>query len=484
VQASDFFKETSMTTTSILRVLSLCAIQVALSLSLVAHQEGQAGDPEKLVRAYVAAFNGGEEAMRGFMTENFSKTALGQMSVDMRLSVYRQLRTDMESISLNSIEDANSTAVSALMHTKKDEWFLFTFRLEEEPPHNIIGIRVEDTVPPDSSSRSPLSEKEALREVAQYLEHESKMDAFSGAVLLARDEQAIWKKAYGMASKEFQVPNRPDTKFNLGSINKIFTQISIGQLYEDGKLSMADPIQKFIPEYPNTRAAQKVTIRHLLDMSSGIGDFFGEKFEKTPKDLFRKNSDFLQIFAGDSLMFEPGTKRQYSNGGYVVLGAIIEKTSGQNYYEYVRDHIFRPAGMMSTESYQADESVPNLAEGYTHEGFEKNEWRKNIYSRPARGSSAGGGYSTAEDLLKFTIALKKKSFFKKPDTWGALHGEPPGSNAQKQGGLGIAGGAPGINAAIETGIGKGYAAIVLSNYDPPAAERVMKKIRSIMSRAR
>jgi CubicO group peptidase (beta-lactamase class C family) len=215
-------------------------------------------------------------------------------------------------------------------------------------------------------------------------------------------------------------------------------------------------------------------------MTSGIGDFFGEKFENTPKDKLRTIDDFLPMFANDSLKFEPGSQRQYSNGGYIVLGAIIEKISGESYYDYVWEHIFKPTGMLNIESYEADIPVPNLAEGYTREETDK-PWRKNIYTRPARGSSAGGGYSTAEDLLKFTIALEKQTFFKNPETWETLRGEPSGLKSQRQDGLGIFGGAPGINSGIETKIGKGFTAIVMSNYDPPTAEDVMKKIREFLT---
>ena len=446
-------------------------------------QQGQTGKSNDLVEKYIAAFNGGEETMRIFLTENVSKASLEQRPVEARLSIYKQMRANMEELALNQIQEATATSISALMHTKKDEWFLFTFELEPEPPHKIVGIRVEDTDGPESTGASKMTEMEALKTIAQYLGEQSKKDQFSGSVLIARNNKPILKRSFGMASKEFKFKNTPETKFNLGSINKIFTQIAIGQLYEDGKLSFNDPIIKYLPDYLNKTAAEKVTIRHLLDMSSGVGDFFGEKFENTPKDRFRTIGDFLPMFAGDSLKFEPGTQRQYSNGGFIVLGAIIEIASGQSYYDYVKEHIFKPAGMSNTDSYEADIPVPNLAEGYTRDSSVQS-WRKNIYTRPARGSSAGGGYSTVEDLLKFIIALERKLFLKNAETWNTLRNQPGRSGNQQQGGMGIFGGAPGINSGIETNIGNGYTAIVMSNYDPPSAESIMKKIRGILKRVR
>ncbi|MBI5020729.1 MAG: beta-lactamase family protein [Ignavibacteriales bacterium] len=434
----------------------------------------------KIVEKYVEAFNSGEESMKKYFLENISSKSLKARPIETRLAVYKQLKSDMGSIELKKIEIVSESMVSAVVYTQKKEWFQFLFELDTEMSNKILSIRIEDTDEPQSSSSAKLSETEALQSIIKYLDEETSKDQFSGVALIAKNGKPIFKRAYGEANKEFNVRNRPDTKFNLGSINKIFTQIAVGQLYEHGRLSFNDPIVKYIPEYPNKTAAEKVTIRHLLDMSSGIGDFFGEKFDSTPKDRFRTLGDFLSMFANDSLTFEPGTQRQYSNGGYIVLGLIIEKVSGQSYYDYVKEHIFKIAGMPNTDSYETDIPIPNLAEGYTRDSLNR-LWRKNIYTRPALGSSAGGGYSTVEDLLSFVSALEKGILFKEKDTWNILKGEPVNKDDKKQGGMGIFGGAPGINSGIETDIGKGYSAIVMSNYDPPTAMKAMKKIRSFLS---
>jgi len=446
-------------------------------------QEGKSAKSDELIEKYITAFNGGEETMKTFLLENVSASSLKERPIEMRLNMYRQMHGDVKDLTLNKIVETSPSSVTALISASNDAWLLFTFLFESKTGNKIEGIRIEQTDPPDSSATAKMTEPEAVRTIAQFLDQQAKKDIFSGSIVIAKDGTILFKSAYGLANKEFKVRNRPGTKFNLGSINKIFTQIAIGQLFEQGKLSLSDLIIKFLPGYPNNAAARKVTIRHLLDMTSGICDFFGEKFENRPKDKFRTIGDFLGMFAGDSLKFEPGTERQYSNGGFIVLGAIIEKASGQNYFDYVKDNIFKPAGMLNTDSYEADIPVPNLAEGYTRDSSIK-PWKRNIYTRPARGSSAGGGYSTAEDLLKFTDALEKGVFFKDVDTWSTLRGEPSGSNDRKQNGLGIYGGAPGINSGIESNIGRGYTAIVMANYDPPAAADAMKKIRGILKRVR
>jgi CubicO group peptidase (beta-lactamase class C family) len=314
------------------------------------------------------------------------------------------------------------------------------------------------------------TDEQLLEKLDKYLDEKVKADEFAGAVLVAKNNRPIFRKAYGLASREYNAPNRIDTKFNLGSINKIFTAIAIGQLIEQGQLSLDDTIGRHLPDYPNQQAREHVTVRHLLEMTSGIGDFFNEKYRSTPKDRIRTTNDYLSLFASEPLAFEPGTGFLYSNGGYIVLGAIIEKVSGQSYYEYVKEHIFRPAGMEHTDSYDADDLVPNLASGYTTQGKIVNSGApltNNIYFRPARGSSAGGGYSTVDDLLKFTRAVES----------GELRSPIP---APPSVGGTIGGDAEGINAAISAKVAGVYTIIVLSNLDPPSAFTVTFQIITLV----
>ncbi len=213
---------------------------------------------------------------------------------------------------------------------------------------------------------------------------------------------------------------------------------------------------------PNAQAAEKVNIRQLLNMTSGIGDFFGDRYDATPKEKIRSLKDYLPLFADKPLEFEPGTSNTYSNGGYIVLGLIIEKVAGVDYYKYVRENIFKPCGMLDTDAFARDAGTPNLAKGYTTEGAPAGERVLNHASLPGRGSSAGGGYSTAADMLKYVLALKDKKLYL-PDTAS---------------GLGIAGGAPGINSMVEWDPRAGTIVIVLTNLDPPAAGAVSRQIVS------
>lgn len=299
-------------------------------------------------------------------------------------------------------------------------------------------------------------------------------DRFSGVVMLAKDGQPVVTKAWGYADPAKTTPNRADTKFNLGSINKFFTKVAIAQLAAAGKLSLSDTIRKHLPDYPSP-AADKITIEQLIEHRSGLGDIFGEKFMASHAKL-RTLADYEPLFANEPLLFEPGTSQKYSNAGYVVLGLIIEKVSGQSYYDYVRDHITKPLGMNDTASYAVDDNVPNRAIGLTKRGPDGPlpERRANTNTLPARGSSAGGGYSTAADLLRFANALNAGKLL--PERWtnwvftNDLEGK--GRN------LGIAGGSPGVNALVE--IEPPYTLIVLSNFDPPSAEQIGQAVRPLL----
>jgi CubicO group peptidase (beta-lactamase class C family) len=334
---------------------------------------------------------------------------------------------------------------------------------------------------PEATAQDRLSELAALSSIDELIRNLAGKDEFSGVVLVAKDGNPILQKAVGLASREYDVPNRLDTKFNLGSINKIFTQILIGQLIDQGKLSLDDHLVKLLPDYPNHEMAERVTLRQLLDMTSGIGDFFGPEFEATPKDRIRNLKDYLPLFANKPLEFEPGTKNKYSNGGYVVLGLIIEKLTGKSYYDYARERTFVPTGMENTGYFDADVPASNMASGYTrHNGgaSDSGPLRNNFYTRPARGSSAGGGYSTARDLLKFANALHDRKLLIPNFTAKTGSSPPPRPRLRLDpDGIGIAGGAPGINSTLDTGVAGHYTVIVMSNYDPPSAMNLAKQIR-------
>ncbi|HEV7839581.1 MAG TPA: serine hydrolase domain-containing protein, partial [Gemmatimonadaceae bacterium] len=310
---------------------------------------------------------------------------------------------------------------------------------------------------------SPISEAELVQRLSGSLDSLATIGEFSGVAVLAKNGVPVFQRAYGMADRERSIANNVETAFNLGSINKVFTQIAILQLSAAGKLNLDSTLATYWPDYPNAAIAHKITIRQLMRHTSGIG---GNIFDSPPggtRHDVRTLKDYLALFVNEPPQFEAGTSNAYSNAGYVVLGLLVERLSGQDYYAYVHDHIFEPANMTRTGSFFVDSLPLNTAIGYTtgrEDAPPGTPLHRNTEELPGRGSSAGGGYSTAQDLLKFLKALREHRI---------QNGLPAGQ--------GVAGGSGGINGVVEGGLPGDYDVVVLTNLDPPAAVRVARMTR-------
>ncbi|MCW4042205.1 MAG: serine hydrolase [Candidatus Bathyarchaeota archaeon] len=327
-----------------------------------------------------------------------------------------------------------------------------------------------------------LEVEKIVEKTTAYLEELNAQNKFSGAVLIAKDGVPILKRAYGLANRSFNVPNRIDTKFNLGSMNKMFTGVAILQLVEQRKLALDDKIIKHVPDYPNKEIASKVTIHQLLTHTSGMGLYWTDEYMKTSKDRLRDIEDYLPLFVDQPLQFKPGSKFSYSNSGYMVLGLIIEKVTGQSYFDYVMENIYKPAGMINTDAYELDYVVPNLAVGYTRAEAREGEIKNNLYIHVCKGGPAGGGYSTVEDLLSFSNALLGNKLLSPEYTELAIKGKVRRSeNVMYAYGIqdrsennhriiGHGGGFPGISSNLEIYKDLGYTVIVMSNFDRGSIE--------------
>ena len=366
----------------------------------------------------------------------------------------------------------------------------FTFEFESEAPHYVSGMSVEAGEQEEGGTDLPPFElpsgtgtQSIVDALTKWFVGLASDDVFSGTALVAWQGQPLFSGAWGLASREWNAPNRIDTRFDLGSINKSFTRIAIGQLAAQGKLTFDDLISGHLPDYPNNEVARKVTIRHLLEHSSGLGDIFTEEFFRSSKALYRGPLDFFPLFADEPLLFEPGERSQYSNAGFMVLGAIIEAVSGEAYDEYVEKHIFEPAGMTNAGFFAKDQVVPNVAVGYTRNRPEgKSEaLHNNLHILPIKGNSAGSAQATVEDLLRFDNALREHRLLSPAYTMWYFGGEEPvpssesaETTARATAAIGIAGGAPGVSAVLESD--GDLAVIVLSNYDPPITESIARQL--------
>jgi CubicO group peptidase (beta-lactamase class C family) len=481
----------------------------ALSL-LVTAPALAAGTPEpklpdtpagKRAAALIQVFNKGDgPAMKAFIEESYAKAALAKRPAEAQLGTFGRLWMDTEGLTLQKVESSSARTVVLVAKDKlAGELVRLRVDVEAKPPHGITEVKPEPAAPP--SDTGPLTHEQVAQRVQAYVEKLAAADAFSGTVLIAHGDTRVYAGAFGLASRGFQVPNRLDTKFNLGSMNKMFTAIAIAQLVEAGKLSYQDTVGKVLPDYPNKAVAGKVTVHQLLTHTSGLGSFFNDKYEKADKSRLRETKDFLPLFVDEPPEFEPGARFGYSNSGFLLLGALIEKASGQNYFDYVREHIYKPAGMTNSDSYEVDRDPPNLAVGYTNQGpgwqrSPKRDWT-NLYLHVVKGGPAGGGYSTVEDLWRFSQALQANKLLGAESTKRVTTGQVPmgpGPEAPKyaygfvddqdQGTriIGHGGGFPGINSQLDIYVAKGYTVVVMSNYDPPSASRVADKIRTLLLR--
>ncbi|ADB36608.1 serine hydrolase [Spirosoma linguale] len=225
---------------------------------------------------------------------------------------------------------------------------------------------------------------------------------FNGSVLVAEKGQVIFKKGYGMANMEWNIPNAPDTKFRLGSITKQFTAMLIMQLVEKGKLKLTGKITDYLPDYPKA-TGDKITIHHLLTHTSGIPNYtnFPKFFETQSREPVTPES-FIKTFSNMPLDFEPGTKFSYSNSGYFLLGTIIEKVTEKSYAEVLNENILKPAQMINTGYDLFGPIIPKRAAGYEKKG---NAYVNAPYLDMSIPYAAGSMYSTVEDLYRWDQIL-------------------------------------------------------------------------------
>jgi len=367
--------------------------------------------------------------------------------------------------------------------------------------------------------------------IDSFLDSRIAADAFSGAVVVAKNGQIVYQRAAGTADRESGARMTIDTRMQIASMTKLFTNIAIRQLEQAGKLSLNDTVGKFLPKYPNSVVRGKVTIEQLLRHRSGVGSFWNERYMARRADV-RSVNDYLELFQSDSLLFEPGTSQAYSNGGYVLLGAIIERVSGKSYHDYLRANVFVPAGMTSTSPYDRRAPLANAAVGYTTQPLggpmagdrrlagpagprrastaaapsggdaprlrimgadgrqlspeEAREAmarraasggvrRSNASIQPGMSGPAGDHYSTVGDFLKLANAILSHRLLDSAHTTALLGARyASGTDFRSNGG------GPGVNAEFSI-YPSGDVVVALSNYDPPSATDVAQYIRSLIA---
>lgn len=234
----------------------------------------------------------------------------------------------------------------------------------------------------------------------KYMKAQFSINEFSGAVLVAKKGTILYNKAFGKADREWNIDNASSTKFRIGSLTKQFTAACIMKLEEEGKLSVTDPLSKYIADYPK---GDSVTIHMLLNHTSGIANYTSlEDFWKSTAYLQLKPDSFINVFKNKAYDFAPGSNWSYSNSNYYLLGIVIERVSGMSYSEYLYKNIISPAGLKNTDIDRLDSVLLYRAKGYyKRDGV----YRNAPYISMEGPWAAGALYSTTSDLYRWSDLL-------------------------------------------------------------------------------
>jgi CubicO group peptidase (beta-lactamase class C family) len=310
----------------------------------------------------------------------------------------------------------------------------------------------------DAWPKGPASHAEIAGLTRNTLDRLVQTTDLSGCLTVVDGTETIFDECRGIADRNSGTPIDHQTRFHIGSMDKMFTAVAIAQLVEAGKLSWDSTVARVLPEYPDRETANKITVWQLLHHTAGLGDFFVPEFFQN-REKFVNPADYLGLIARQPKAGEPGGDWNYSNAGYILLGRIVENASGENYFDYIQRHVFAPASMTASGFDAQEDVTPKLATGYFRDGVFSTVWKANWTTLPFKGSPAGGGYSTNADLLRFAKALKDARLVKHETLQKMFDGEVPAGPGGYAAGFGDrvshgrhirghAGGAPGMDADL------------------------------------
>jgi CubicO group peptidase (beta-lactamase class C family) len=404
---------------------------------------------------------------------------------------------DFHGIRRYAAENPPNRAVVIAKNRLTGGWVGLTITFDGTPDERITGMGVQPARPPKDVPPLPsLTLDQARFELNAFLDRLAEAEVFSGTVLLARNGNVVFEAARGIADRNHAVPMRLDSKLNLGSMNKMFTAVAIGQLVDEGRMAFQDPVSKYLGGKGWTKAdLSKVRVEHLLSHTSGLGSYFNDAYSRTARQLLRTVNDYKPLVADETLAFDPGTRWQYSNTGMLLAGAVIEAVTGKDFFDVVRERIYAREGMANSDCYDIDLVVPNLAIGYSRERTADGaRWRANTFAHVIRGGPAGGGYSTARDLFAFaeamrngrlvTAATAERLWSPKPELSSPEYGFGFGTGTDALGRrAGHSGGFSGISSVLDIYLDTGWTLVVLSNTDGGMSP-VAQKLREVAGRIR
>ena len=365
--------------------------------------------------------------------------------------------------------------------TKSDVWLRYVLGVEPEAPHRVNGIftyRASEAMANDPDG--PLLPGQLPARFTQLVDRIAAEGRFSGSVCLMLDGKVLVSKAWGEADREARTPNTDTTRFGIASVGKMFTAVAIAQLAESGKLAFDDRVAMYAPGWLPP-GADSITIAHLLTHTSGLGDYLGTVVNDRTGRRFDDLEDYRDLAAGSNLEFRPGRGFRYSNTGYVVLGAILERITGEPWNTWIESHVLAAAGATHATARQPAVRDRAVATGYHPR--EDGGWGRTDSLKSGGGTPAGGGLATAADLARFATALLEGRLVSPAMLARMTEPRVAMAGTGKQYGYGIEvvsgregrsvfgheGGFPGIGASLEVYLPERYVLSVLSNTTGGAA---------------
>ncbi len=367
--------------------------------------------------------------------------------------------------------------------------FIALTRERNFPAQRRVTVKVDQPGAPrlDYVIQEPLRmpQAQALKAFDAFATKLAAADRFSGVLVVEQDGMRLYGKHFGLADRENNTPVRLETPFLFASQGKMFTAVAVLQLIEAGKLGFDDALGEYLTDYPNPEMAE-VTIRQLLSHQGGTGDLgVLQPDEGANRARVRTIDDLVELNGDRAPAFLPGSSFEYSNYGFLLLGALVEKVSGQDYYEYVAEHVFAPARMTST-SYPTLEQMAGVARGYTQ--AKNGTLVPSADVLPWRGSPAGGGVTTADDEVRFIEALRAGKLISLPLLMEAIKQQTDwygygfiSSGPSEFPHWGHGGGARGNSAALSVYPLNNMTMVCLSNRDPPICDRLLTRLHFHLS---
>ncbi|MBK7670271.1 MAG: beta-lactamase family protein [bacterium] len=363
---------------------------VCSSLSLALAQPVSQVNTVDIGQGFIDGVNADSPEVRtAIAREIYASSTLTEVGEERLVALFDKIRGNYGLLAYHHSEQTGEYLHLYAQSVNDKQWRDFQFKLSSEPSPKLRNIVfIADVAEPIYLPNGSIDNQHTLDWLSSYVEKLNKENDLAAAVLVAKGDSIIFERYIGYADAARTRPIGPHARMNLGSGNKMFTALAIMQLRDAGKLRLTDTLVSYFPDYPHQEYIRSATIHHLLSHTSGSGDYWTDAYEAA-WDSISSLDQMMPFVLLDTPAFAPGTQFQYSNSGFILAGKIIEQVTGQNYYDYVREHIYRPLSMSETGSFLKSRADTLLAEPLTRS---KDGW---VTARHGlRGSSAGGGYST------------------------------------------------------------------------------------------